>query len=115
MGIKKLIPVMLVLVSLGATAQYTGPSAKGNNLAVAQIADSRMGSYVVVTGYISSHLREDYYNFKDESGEIRVEIESSVWQGRDVGAQTKVRLLAEIDTSLRGRYLWVKSLDLVED
>ncbi|MFT4654311.1 MAG: hypothetical protein ACI82S_001966 [Patiriisocius sp.] len=115
MNVKKLIPLVLVLVTLNVSAQYTGPSKAGNKLAVSQIADARLGSYIVVTGNITSHLTEEYYSFQDETGQIRVEIENSVWQSREVASETKVRLLAEIDTGLSGRYLWVKSLELVAD
>lgn len=61
----------------------------------------------------ASH-RENYYTFRDETGEIRVEIAPSVWQNRQVGPDTKVRLLAEVDRNLAGTvYLWVKSLTII--
>lgn len=110
---KLLISLVLILVTLNVKAQFTGPSTTGNQIAVSQIADTRIGSYIIVTGNITSHLREEYYSFQDETGEIRIEIEDSVWKNREIGADAKVRLLAEVDTGLSGRYLWVKSLELV--
>jgi len=115
MKVKIMISVILVIMTLSVSAQFTGPSAKGNKTTVSQIADARLGTYITVLGNITSHLREDYYTFKDETGEIRVEIESSVWQSREIGAETKVRLLGEIDTGLTGRYLWIKSLELSDE
>ena len=115
MNVKNLIPFVLVLVSLNISAKYIGPNATENTLAVSQISDARLGSYIVVTGNITSHLREEYYNFQDESGQIRVEIEDSIWQSREVASETKVRMQAEIEFGLSGRYLWVTSLELVAD
>lgn len=102
-----------VLLLSGAQAQFTGPTVSGRAATVDQIARARTGSYVVVTGNVVSHLRGDYFTFRDRTGEIRVEIEPSVWQGRPVSPTTTVRLLAEVDSGRAGRYLWVKSLDIV--
>lgn len=103
-----------LLATTGAMAQFTGPSAPGRAGTVEQVRSVRIGSYVTVTGYIVAHQRKDYFTFRDKTGEIRVEIEPSVWQGRPVSPDTAVRLLGEVDTGPAGRYLWVKSLDLVK-
>ena len=107
--------LIVILLASNAVAQFTGPSQKGKASTVEQARDSRLGSYVTVTGNIVIHLREDYYNFRDGTGEIRVEIERSVWRNRNVGPDTKVRLLGEVDRNAAGIvYLWVKSLEIVE-
>jgi len=67
-----------------------------------------------VTGNIVAHQREDYFTFRDRTGEIRVEIGSSVWQNRKIDPETRVRLLGEIDSGPAGRYLYVKSLTVVD-
>ena len=51
--------------------------------------------------------------FKDATGEMRVEIEPEAWQGRKVGPDAKVRLHGEVGTGVAGRYMWVKTLDVV--
>ena len=106
--------VLGALLSFEAAAQFTGPSVPGKPGTVAQVVRARLGTYVAVTGHIVAHQRQNYFTFRDGTGEIRVEIEESVWQGRKVGPETKVRLLAEIDQGPAGRYLWVKSLQLVD-
>jgi uncharacterized protein (TIGR00156 family) len=110
---------LLVLLFCGfvaseAMAQFTGPSVTGRQSTVEQAREARLGSYVTVTGQVVAHLREDYFTFRDQTGEIRVEIGSSVWRNRPVSPDTKVRLLAEVDQGFGGRYLWVKSLEIVE-
>ncbi len=111
---KFLLILFLSLVTASASAQFVGPEAPGRVATVDQLIDLRLGSYVTVTGNIVAHQRRDYFLFRDGTGEIRVEIEPSLWAGRKVGATTRVRLLAEVDVGSAGRYLWVKSLDMVE-
>ena len=112
----KHLAVLLVAGTLAsvAAAQFTGPGATGRTATLAQVASARLGSYVTVTGHVTSHQRQNYYTFRDGTGEIRVEIESAVWQNRAIGPETKVRLLAEVDQGPAGRYLWVKALDVVK-
>ncbi len=106
--------VLCGVLASNAMAQFTGPSAAGRATTVQELRNTRLGSYVTVTGHIVAHQRATYYTFRDDTGEIRVEIESSTWQGRAVDPETKVRLLAEVDRGIAGRYLWVKSLELVD-
>ncbi len=95
--------------------QFVGPEALGQVSTVQEANKARIGSYVTVGGNIVNHLREDYYTFADETGEIRVEITDRVWQNRAVTPDTQVRILAEVDRNLAGtRYLWVKTLEIVE-
>lgn len=101
------------LLGPGALAQFSGPSPAGKASTVQQVRDARVGSYVTLTGHVVNHLRGDYYTFRDNSGEIRVEIGAGIWQNRKVEPSTRVRLLAEVDRGQAGVYLWVKSLDVV--
>ncbi len=103
----------LLLLVVPAAAQFTGPSVQGRAATVAEAQSAQSGSYVTVTGKIVAHQRSDYFTFRDDTGEIRVEIESNVWRGREVSPDTTVRLLAEVDQGRAGRYLWVKSLEVV--
>lgn len=112
---RRLIGALLLCGALvtPAAAQFTGPSAAGRASTVEEVRDVRLGTYVTVTGHIVAHQREEYFTFRDATGEIRVEIASSVWQNRKVGPETKVRLLGEVDRGRGGRYLWIKSLEVV--
>ncbi len=114
---KGYLPLVMFCLLLSSTsfAQFTGPSATGQVSTVEQARSAPMGTYVTVTGNIVAHLREDYYTFRDATGEIRVEIGSSVWQNRNIEPDTEVRLLAEVDRNIFViTYLWVKSLEIVE-
>lgn len=100
------------LYALSAQAQFTGPGVAAPTTTVAQLRQARVGSYATVEGRIVAHQRQNYYSFRDASGEIRVEIEPALWQNRKIGPDDKVRLVGEVDQGPAGRYLWVKSLDL---
>ncbi len=107
--------LVLGLTVATANAQFTGPSARGATSTVAQVQSARTNTYVTVTGNIIDHQRKNYYTFRDETGEIRVEIEPSVWRNRNVGPTDTVRLMGELDRNSAGNlYIWVKSLDLVK-
>jgi len=96
-----------------AFAQFTGPGVQGAPTTVANALNARPGTYVTMDGNIIAHLREDYYQFSDGSGEIRLEIPSGTFGGQQVGPQTRVRIMGEVDQALSGRYVWVKSLRLL--
>ncbi len=112
---KVLSIVMLsgLLFVVNASANFTGPSVTGRASTVQQAMNVRVGSYITLTGHIVAHQRENYFTFRDDSGTLRVEIDDSVWGGREVNPQTRVRLMGEVDTGRAGRYLWVKSLDVL--
>lgn len=110
--------VALAALATGASAQFTGPgSGQGygvRNGTAAQARGARLGTSLTLTGRIVARERENYYSFRDASGTIRVEIEDALWQNRPVGPNDRMRLVAEVDQGPRGRYLWVKSITLVE-
>jgi uncharacterized protein (TIGR00156 family) len=108
-----LASIFALTVSAGAFAQFTGPSVQGAPSSVADALNLRVGSYVTLEGNITAHLRGDYFQFSDASGQIRVEIPAATFGGRQVGPQTRVRLMGKVDQSNAGRYLWVKSLNLL--
>ncbi len=114
----KLWVLLLIGLLMGAStsfAQFTGPSAAGRVSTVEEARKAPVDTYVTVTGNIVARLREDYYTFRDQTGEVRVEIEPSVWRNRKVGPDDKVRLVAEVDRNAAGIiYLWVESLEMAD-
>ncbi len=109
------LTICFLLLSSASFAQFTGSSVTGRTSTVEQARNAPIDTYVTVTGNIVAHLRENYYTFRDATGEIRVEIERPVWRNRKIGPDTKVQLVAEVDQNAAGTiYLWVKSLEPVE-
>ena len=108
-----LLSLLLVLPASAAQAQFTGPSASPQPVTVAQAADARSGSNVTLEGNVVGHLRDEYYTFRDGTGEIRVEIDRRTWNGREVGPDDRVRISGEIERDWRGRYIDVERLDVL--
>lgn len=115
--------MMLMLAMVGGialstttpvNAQFTGPSVAGNPSTVTETQGARIGSYVTLTGHIVEHQRSDYFTFRDDTGDIRIEVEPDIWRGREVGPETQVRIIGEIDRGVLGRYIWVKSLEVLD-
>jgi uncharacterized protein (TIGR00156 family) len=114
---KSYVSLLIVFLLLSSTsfAQFTGPSATGRISTVVEARSAPVDTYVTITGNIVAHLRKDYYTFRDQTGEVRVEIEPPVWRNRKIGPDTKVRLVAEVDRNAAGTiYLWVESLEIAD-
>ena len=112
---KLIVTLVIILIPVASIAQFTGPVADRAQLTVEQALEARVGTYAVITGQIINQIREDYYTFRDGTGDIRIEIAPNVWNNQEVTPQTTVFLHVEVDTNLFGRrYLWVESLEAVE-
>ena len=69
---------------------------------------------VTLQGNIVSHIRKEYYVFRDDTGTITVEIDDDVWRGLVVGPDDKVEIGGEIDrdfNSLKVEADYVKKLE----
>lgn len=73
----------------------------------------RAGRYVTLTGGIVAHQRDDDFTFRDDTGDIRVAVQSGIWQGREVTPSTHAPIPAEVDRGFSGRCIWVKSLEVL--
>lgn len=119
-AIRKAAVAALVLTTLAAVpaqAQFVGPSTSGRGgtaTTVAEAAEARSDTRVILEGHIIGHQRGEYYTFKDETGTITVEIERHIFRGRTITADTKVRLHGEVERSARGRYVDVHRLEVIE-
>ena len=68
------LTLVWLLLASNAVAQFTGSTTTGRTSKVEQARNARVDTYVTVTGNIVAYLREDYYTFRDDIGDIRVEI-----------------------------------------
>lgn len=79
-----------------AAAQFTGAGAGGANT-VAEVKQMRDDSKVILEGYIVKQLGPEHYTFRDDTGEIEVEIDDDEWRGQTVSPETKIRIDGEVD------------------
>lgn len=119
------LAVMLALgAALPAAAQFQGPSSTastapttGRNApvtTVAAAADARSDTRVVLEGNIIAHQFDDYFTFRDPTGTMTVEIGRSTFRRQEVTPQTRVRLHGEVERSVRGRYIDVDRLEIIQ-
>ena len=52
---------------------------------------------VTLEGYLVKKTKEEHYLFKDDTGEIEIEIDDEDFRGQQVAPQTKVRIIGEVD------------------
>jgi uncharacterized protein (TIGR00156 family) len=91
-----LIVAVVLVVADVAIAQFTGAGAGGANT-VAEVKQMRDESKVILEGYIVKQLGSEHYTFRDDTGEIEVEIDDDEWRGQIVGPETKIRIDGEVD------------------
>ena len=117
---RTLIPALVVagaMAALPAQAQFAGPgttSRGGTVTTVAEAAEARSDTRVVLEGHIIAHQFDDYYIFKDQTGTITAEIERHAFRRQTVTPDTKVRLHGEVDRGIRGRYIEVDRLEIIQ-
>ena len=93
------------------SAQFIPDSESGVTTA-AQIKDAKHESLVILEGKITKHEREEYYEFADATGTVRVEIGDNVWKGVKVRPSDLVRLTGRVDfNSLRKRYVEITKVE----
>ncbi|WP_282066275.1 YgiW/YdeI family stress tolerance OB fold protein [Vibrio rotiferianus] len=94
---KLIITTTLALISGSALAAFNGPeTAAINTVKEAQKASD--DSYVLLTGSIVQSLGNETYLFKDNTGQIQVEIDNEDWMGQDVSPQDRVAIRGEVDS-----------------
>ena len=69
---------------------------------------------VVLTGYLVASLGDENYTFKDNSGEVSVEIDTDKWSGLQVTPAIKVTLYGEIDKGLFDTKVDVERVSLAQ-
>jgi uncharacterized protein (TIGR00156 family) len=79
-----------------AIAQFTGAGAGGTKT-VAEVKQLQDDSKVTLEGYIVKQLGPEHYTFRDDTGEIEVEIDDDEWRGQTVGPEMKIRIDGEVD------------------
>ncbi|ARD20531.1 MULTISPECIES: YgiW/YdeI family stress tolerance OB fold protein [Shewanella] len=101
---KKLCVLPLVMFSSISFAAITpiqqggfkGPSS-APQLTVLQVQDAQDETLVSITGHIVSTQGDENYLFKDETGEIQVEIDNHLFQGQTVTPETIITIVGEVD------------------
>ena len=91
---------------------FTGPSATPVIKTISQVKDAQDDAAVELTGYITTSLGDDDYMFKDNTGEIKVEIDHKDWNGVNATPTTKLKIRGEVDKDWSERTIDVNAVAL---
>ncbi len=79
-------------------AQQPQSSAYQQNVKSADsVKDAAEGTIVILEGTITNQLQDDFYMFKDASGDVLVEIDEDIIGNRKVAPGSKVHLTGKVD------------------
>ncbi|KAA8732369.1 NirD/YgiW/YdeI family stress tolerance protein [Acinetobacter qingfengensis] len=104
---KKLIPAFLTTVMvLSTSAAFAGNDAQAiaqgqkNPVTAAQVAKLQDETRVTLTGTLVRQYADDHeeYEFRDQTGSIKVEIDDKLLNPHEFKANTKVKIVGEVDT-----------------
>lgn len=103
----------IALTGTAAFAQYQGPAGQGQaaenyakTTVSAILADPKADAKVMLEGRLINKTDDETYTFKDETGEILVEIDDEDFPNQPVDENTVVTIEGEVDTHL------VKDVDI---
>lgn len=102
---KKLILAALcagisTLAATSVMAQFSGGATNHNSTVRELLTSGRDDQFVVLEGYIVDQVRHEDYRFRDDTGDIIVEIDDEVFAGQQVDPKTRVRIEGEYEKDL---------------
>jgi uncharacterized protein (TIGR00156 family) len=98
---------------LAAMLAFTSAAWARTLIDVADVNNVRLGREVTLEGYIVGHIRDDYYKFQDDTGSVRIEIDSWVSRGRSFDPGTRVRITGDVERGLAARYVSVERVTVL--
>ncbi|PKH23514.1 TIGR00156 family protein [Enterobacterales bacterium CwR94] len=87
---------------------FQGPA--GSKATVAQAKEMKDDSWVTLQGNIVQRVGDEDYTFKDQTGEIRVEIDHKRWNGQTISPNDKVEITGELDKDWNSAEIDVKQI-----
>ena len=107
--------MLLFMTAATVHAEYIGPRKSfPKPITVAEAKQLNDDARLTLEGFITGHLRGDHYLFRDDTGEISVEIEDEVWKGIEIGADTNVILYGELEHEFGSLEVEVDRLEVVK-
>lgn len=104
---------ILLFLSQNAEAQFVGDTTSVQT--VEALKKMKDNSWFTLQGHIVKQIREEVYLFRDQNGEVEVEIDSDEWKGRKVDPGTKVRISGEVEKDwLSSMEVEVKRIEIIQ-
>lgn len=103
--------LMLILSYAPLFAQNTSSLELSTVIEVSQMEDN---TKVMLEGFIGRQSGDDNYIFKDDTGEITIEVEEDTWRGQNVNEDIKVRIMGEYEKEANSEEIEVEWLEIIE-
>jgi len=82
---------------LAAQAEFVGPGVSESIKTVADAKNAYDDTYVELTGHIVNKVEDETYMFRDDSGDIMIEIDDDDFRGQKVTPETTIMIKGEVD------------------
>lgn len=105
--------IILTLTSC-ASGGFEGPGATSKVMSVTSVNDMGDDTKVILEGYLIRQISDEHYIFKDDTGEIEVEIDDEDFRGAKVTPDTKLRISGEVDKDWESIKIDVDYLKILE-
>lgn len=118
--IKNYVTILLITISSSAFAQFSESNSSIKILSIQEIKKQAFrldfkDELLVVKGFVTKKINGDTYIFSDQTGQIRVEIDSKIALQQAFNEKTLVTLTGKLDSNLFGYHeLDVKKLVINE-
>lgn len=112
----KAITAAFIILTFTACAVggFEGPGATSKVISVVSINDMEDDTEVLLEGYLTRQISDEHYIFKDDTGEIKVEIDDEDFRGTKVTPDTKLRIMGEVDKDWESTKIDVDYLEILE-
>lgn len=112
----KTIAALFAILALTACASagFDGPGATARVVSAASINDMGDETKVILEGYLIRQIKDEHYIFRDNTGEIEVEIDDEDFRGAKVTPNTKLRISGEVDKDWESITIDVDYLEILE-
>ncbi|MCW9688082.1 YgiW/YdeI family stress tolerance OB fold protein [Proteus terrae] len=112
----------MLSLSFNAMANYNGNhqansggfvSQSTSVTSVSNVDNLPNDSTIIIEGFIVRNITHNVYEFKDDSGSIRVKIDNDKWNGLNISSDTKIRIEGRVDNHLVQDEINVDRISLV--
>ncbi|ABV89422.1 NirD/YgiW/YdeI family stress tolerance protein [Shewanella pealeana] len=107
--------ILSAVLTMPAMAAYNGPGVASHVNTAADAANAKDDTPVELTGYLVQSLGDENYLFRDESGDIKVEIDNRLMRDIEITGESKVKLVGQVDDEWQGIEIEIDSLRLVSE
>ncbi|GGZ02890.1 NirD/YgiW/YdeI family stress tolerance protein [Shewanella fodinae] len=101
---------------LGALLVVTAPAMASASVTTAQAAKGAdLDTQVALQGYLIKALGGEHYLFRDQSGELKVEIDNALWRHIDVKGDTPLTLTGKVGNTRFGPEVEIDHMQLADN